>query len=71
MDKVGGHHVKRSKSGSERQRPNLFLHKWTIDPKDKHINKNKHYHMQPQMQNMLVIMELLYGTQRKKERKRE
>jgi hypothetical protein len=42
MDAVGGHHVKRSKPGSERQRPCVFSHMWKIDPEDKHIYKNKH-----------------------------
>jgi hypothetical protein len=44
---------------------------WKIDPK-KHLHKkNKHDHIQTQMQNMFVNVELLYGTQEKKERKRE
>jgi hypothetical protein len=36
---------------------------WKIDPKDKHIHKNKHDHTQTQKYNMTVIAELLYGTQ--------
>jgi hypothetical protein len=43
---------------------------WKIDPKDKHMHKNKHDHLQTQLQNMFVTVELLYGTQGKKERKR-
>jgi hypothetical protein len=39
--------------------------------KDKHINKNKHDHIQTQMWNIFVTVELLYGTQGKRERKRE
>jgi hypothetical protein len=31
---------------------------WKIDPKDKHIHKNKH-HIQIDMKNMFVIVELL------------
>jgi hypothetical protein len=38
--------------------------------KDKHIHKNKHDHIQTQMQNMLTV-ELLYVTWGKRERKRE
>jgi hypothetical protein len=39
--------------------------------KDKHIHKNEHDHRKTQMYNMFVIVELLYGTWEKKERKRE
>jgi hypothetical protein len=46
MDAIGGHH---GKPGSKRQRLHVFSHTWTIDPKDKHIHKNKHDHMQTQM----------------------
>jgi hypothetical protein len=31
---------------------------WKIDPKDKHIHKNKHYHIQNHLQNIFVIVEL-------------
>jgi hypothetical protein len=41
-----------------------------IDPKDKHIHKNKHDHIQTYMQNSVVIVELHYGTG-KRDRKRE
>jgi hypothetical protein len=34
-------------------------------------NKNKHDHIETHMQNMSVIVELLYGTCGKKERKSE
>jgi hypothetical protein len=44
---------------------------WKIDPKDKHIHKNKHDHIQTHMQNMFVIVELLYRTWGRKERKKE
>jgi hypothetical protein len=36
---------------------------------DKHVNKNKHDHIQTQMQNMSVTVELLYGTWSKREKK--
>jgi hypothetical protein len=49
MDETGGHHVKLSKSGLERQRPNVFSHIWKIEPKDKHIHKNMHDHLQTYM----------------------
>jgi hypothetical protein len=39
MNAIGGHRVKCSKPGSERQRPQVFSHLWKIDPKDKHIHK--------------------------------
>jgi hypothetical protein len=42
---------------------------WKIDPKDKHIHKNKHALIQIHMQNTSVIVEQLYGTQEKRERK--
>jgi hypothetical protein len=35
---------------------------WIIDPKDKCIHKNKYDHIHTYMENMLVIVELLYGT---------
>jgi hypothetical protein len=71
MDTFGGHHVKWNKLGSERQRLHVFFHTWTIDPKDKHIHKNKHYNIQTHMYNMFVIVELLHGTQAKRESQRE
>jgi hypothetical protein len=39
--------------------------------KNKHIHKNKHDHIKTQMYNMFVTVELFYGTQGKRERKRE
>jgi hypothetical protein len=39
--------------------------------KDKQIHKNKHDHIQTQMYNMFATVELLYGTQGKRERKRK
>jgi hypothetical protein len=39
--------------------------------KDKHIYKNEHDHKQTQIQNMLVTVELHYGTQGKREKKRK
>jgi hypothetical protein len=49
MDAIGELHVKCGKLGSERQRPHIFLHMWKIDPKDKHIHRNKHEHIQTHM----------------------
>jgi hypothetical protein len=37
--------------------------------KDKHIHKNKHNHIQTQIQNMFLTVELLYGTGGKRKRK--
>jgi hypothetical protein len=44
---------------------------WKIDPKHKHIHKNKHEHVETHMWNMFVIVGLLYGTQGRRERRRE
>jgi hypothetical protein len=44
---------------------------WQVDSKDKDIHKNKHDYIQTHMYNMLVILEPLYGTWGKRERKRE
>jgi hypothetical protein len=49
MDAIGGYHVKRCKPGSETQRLHVFSHTRKIDPKGKHIHKNKHDHIQTQM----------------------
>jgi hypothetical protein len=49
MDAVREHLVKCSKHGSERQRQHIFSHMWKIDPKDKHIHKNKPDHTQTHM----------------------
>jgi hypothetical protein len=46
---IGGHHIKQGKPGSETQRPLVFSHRWKIDPKDEHIHKSKHGHIQTQM----------------------
>jgi hypothetical protein len=55
--------------GSETQSLHVFSHTWKIHPKNKH--PKKHDHIQTQTYNMLVIVELLYGTWRKRESKRE
>jgi hypothetical protein len=70
MDAIGGHHGKWSKPDSETQNPR-FLSYVEDSSNDKHIYKNKHGHTQTQMYNMLLVVEVLYGTQGKKERKRE
>jgi hypothetical protein len=46
MDTIGGYHIKGSKPGSETQRLHVFFNTWKTDPKDKHIHKNKHDHIQ-------------------------
>jgi hypothetical protein len=56
---------------SERQRLHVFSHLWKIDPKDNGIHKNKHDHIHIYIENMFVIVELLYGTLGRRERKRE
>jgi hypothetical protein len=71
MNTIRGHYVKCIKPGSERQRLNVFSYTWKIDTKNNHLHKNKHDHVQTQIQTMFVIVELLYGTQGKKEMKRE
>jgi hypothetical protein len=49
----------------------VFSHIWKMDPKDKHIHKDRHDHTQTQMWNMCVTVELLYGTWGRRDRKRE
>jgi hypothetical protein len=49
----------------------FFSQMWKIDPKDKHIHKTKHDHIQTSMYNMFVIAEQLHGTRGRRERKRE
>jgi hypothetical protein len=38
-----------SKPGSERQRLHVFSHMWKTDPKDKHMHKKTHDHIQTYM----------------------
>jgi hypothetical protein len=57
--------------GSETQKLHVFPQMWKMDPKDKHIHKNKQYHMQTLIQSVFVIVELLYGTEGRRERKGE
>jgi hypothetical protein len=59
------------KPGSGTQRLHVFSHMWKIDPKDRNVHKNKHDQTQTHMQNKFVIVELLYGTWGRRERKRE
>jgi hypothetical protein len=33
----------------QKNRSHVFSHMWKIDPKDKHIHKNKHDHIQTHM----------------------
>jgi hypothetical protein len=42
-----------------------------IDPKDKHTHKSKHDPIHIYIENLFVILGLLYGTQGRRERKRE
>jgi hypothetical protein len=46
MDAVEAH---QAKPGSETQMQHVFSHMLKIDPKDKHIHKNKHDHIQTHM----------------------
>jgi hypothetical protein len=39
--------------------------------KGKQIHKKKHDHIQSELYNMVLIVELLYGTRGKRKRKRE
>jgi hypothetical protein len=55
-------------SQAQKDKVHVFSHMWKIDPKDKRIHKNKHDHIRT---HMFVVVELLYETQGKKERKRE
>jgi hypothetical protein len=71
MDTSRGHHAKRSKPGSERQRLHVLCHTWKIDPKDNYTHKNKHDHAETHMWNTFAIVEPLYRTWGKRERKRE
>jgi hypothetical protein len=64
---MGGHHIKWSKPGSERQKLRIFSHTWKIDPKDKHIHKHKHDYIQTHMKNMFIIAELLMERGKEKE----
>jgi hypothetical protein len=70
MDAVGGHHIKCSKPGSEKQRACVFSHMCMIDPKNKHIHQNKHYHIQPYVEHVYnkwdSFMELGEGGKGKK-----
>jgi hypothetical protein len=43
---------------------------WKIDPKDKHIHKNKHDYTQIYKQNVFVTVELLYDMLGRRERKK-
>jgi hypothetical protein len=53
MDAIGGHQVKRDKSGSKTQKTPVFSHTWKIDPKI-NIHKNKYDLMQTQRWNLFV-----------------
>jgi hypothetical protein len=36
-------------SQTQKEKSHVFTHMWKIDPKDKHIHKNKHDHIQTQI----------------------
>jgi hypothetical protein len=55
-----------SKPGSETQRPHDFSYTWKIDPKDKHIYKNKHDHIQTDVEH-IWNSGIPYGTGGKRE----
>jgi hypothetical protein len=56
-------------SQAQKDKCHIFSHIWKIDIKD--IHKNNHDHIQTHTKNMFVIVELLFRTQGRRERKRE
>jgi hypothetical protein len=60
--------VKKARKGNTKSP--CFLSYVEDKSKDKHIHKNKLDHIQTQVWNMFVTVELLYGTWGKRERKR-
>jgi hypothetical protein len=56
-------------SQAQKHKRHVFSLMSKIDPKVNIDIKIKHDHIQTQMQNMFVTVELLYGTQGKRERK--
>jgi hypothetical protein len=68
---IGGHHVKCSKLGSEKQRPHAS-HTWKIDPKDKtYTQEQARSYTNSDVEHVVTVELILYGTQGEKERKRE
>jgi hypothetical protein len=61
MDAFEGHYVKLARV--RKTKAACFLSYWKIDPKDKHVHRNKHDDIYIYMKNMFVIVELLCGTQ--------
>jgi hypothetical protein len=47
----------------QKDKGHVFSHMWKTDPKDTHISKTKHNHIQTYVQHV-CNGELLYGTQR-------
>jgi hypothetical protein len=46
-------------------------HMWKVDPKDKSVYKKKHDHIHIYIEKMFVMVELLYDTRGKREKKRK
>jgi hypothetical protein len=55
----------------QKDKGHVFSHMWKIDSTDKCTYKSKHDHIHTYIENMSVIVELFYGTQGRRERKRE
>jgi hypothetical protein len=56
---------------NQNQKRHVFSHTWKIDPKTKMCTKTSMIIYKFRCRNMFVIMELLYETWRKRERKKE
>jgi hypothetical protein len=70
MDGIGGYHVKWSKPVSK-NKGHLFSQTWKIDPKDKHIHKNKYDHIQTHMYNVCNNGTNLWKTGKEEKEKRK
>jgi hypothetical protein len=57
-------------SQDQKHNSHVSSHIWKIDQKDKHTHKTKHDHILTHIYNLVVIVELLYGTQGRRERQR-
>jgi hypothetical protein len=58
------------KSGSERQKPYVFSHMWMIDPKDKHIHKNKHDPINSHVEHVCNSETILWNSRKEGKEKR-
>jgi hypothetical protein len=55
---------------SQVQKDKHFSHRWKIDPKNKHIHKNKYYHIQTHVEHVCNSGTTVWNSGRRK-RKRE